>query len=206
MQIKPAELEALGYVLTDKLSHTDLVPFIRLYMGKPTRFARLYFAANMAAAGYAGFLFYHFYGTPGFTLLSGLDYFCIGLALAFALVPLHEFIHVLAYKLQGAEKTSYAANFKKFYFAALADGFVADRREFIVVAAAPFVFITTSLIAASFFVNTNWQFALAGILFTHTACCSGDFGLLSYFDFNNDVAVVTFDDVPNKITYFYTKP
>ena len=33
--------------------------------------------------------------------------------------------------------------------------------------------------------------------------CSGDFGLLSYFEFNKDKQVVTYDDIENKISYFY---
>jgi hypothetical protein len=41
------------------------------------------------------------------------------------------------------------------------------------------------------------------ILFAHTAMCSGDFGLLNYFEFYKDKEIVTYDDVENKISYFY---
>jgi hypothetical protein len=43
------------------------------------------------------------------------------------------------------------------------------------------------------------------IYLTHTAFCSGDFGLLSYFDFNKDKEVVTYDDRAGKVSYFYGK-
>ena len=33
--------------------------------------------------------------------------------------------------------------------------------------------------------------------------CSGDFGLLNYFEFNKEKQIVTYDDVENKISYFY---
>jgi hypothetical protein len=33
--------------------------------------------------------------------------------------------------------------------------------------------------------------------------CSGDFGILSYFELHKDKEVVTYDDIENKISYFY---
>jgi len=60
------------------------------------------------------------------------------LAIAFALIPSHEYIHVLAYKSKGAKNTSCDANLKKFYFMAIAYRFVANKKEFQIVALAPF--------------------------------------------------------------------
>jgi RNA polymerase sigma factor (sigma-70 family) len=37
----------------------------------------------------------------------------------------------------------------------------------------------------------------------HAAMCSGDFGLLSYFEYHKTKQVATYDDVENKISYFY---
>jgi hypothetical protein len=33
--------------------------------------------------------------------------------------------------------------------------------------------------------------------------CSGDFGLISYFEYNKERQIVTFDDVEQKLSYFY---
>ncbi|MBK7234060.1 MAG: DUF3267 domain-containing protein [Saprospiraceae bacterium] len=121
------------------------------------------------------------------------------------LIPLHEYIHVLAYKSQGATNTSYDVNLKKFYFMALADKFVANKREFKIAALAPFIVITTTLIILLFLANTNLKLTISAVLFAHTAMCSGDFGLLSYFEFNKEKQIVTYDDVENKISYFYGK-
>ncbi|MBK9716025.1 MAG: hypothetical protein IPO85_00595 [Saprospiraceae bacterium] len=46
---------------------------------------------------------------------------------------------------------------------------------------------------------------ISSVLLAHTAMCSGDFGLLSFFDFHKDKEPVTYDDVENKISYFYGK-
>jgi hypothetical protein len=86
---------------------------------------------------------------------------------------------------------------------ALAAKFVANKKEFEVVALAPFIIIATVLTILLFVVSHTWILTIVGILLTHTAMCSGDFGLLSYCEFHKDKKAVTFDDVENKISYLY---
>jgi hypothetical protein len=203
VKIRPEELTENSYTLLDKLGHKELVPFIRTYIKKKTKYSIFYYLSNFIIFGLAGYFFMKDFNTTSFDIGNRFTHFAYGLAIAFALMPLHEYIHVLAYKSQGATNTSYDANLKKFYFMALADKFVANKREFEIVALAPFTFITTILTILLFLVNSNWTLAIIGILLTHTAMCSGDFGLLSYFEFNKDKQVVTYDDTENKISYFY---
>jgi len=206
MKIRPDELTNKGYVLLDELGHKELVPFIRIYMKKWTRYSIFYYLSNVLIFGLTGYLFMTGFNQPGFDLGNRFTHFCYGLAIAFALVPLHEYIHVLAYKTQGATNTSYDVNLKNFYFMALADKFVANKKEFVIVALAPFIIITTILSILFFIVNSNWTMTIIGVLLSHTAMCSGDFGLLSYFEFNKDKQVVTYDDIENRISYFYGRP
>ncbi len=205
MKIRPDELTENGYVLLDKLGHKELVPFIRTYMKKRTKYSVFYYLSNFIVFGLVGYFFVQGYNLPNYSFGDRFTHFSYGLAIAFALLPLHEYIHVLAYKSRGATNTSYDANLKKFYFMALADKFVANKKEFEVVALAPFIIITTTLIIFLFIANTNWTLTISSILLAHTAMCSGDFGLLSYFEFNREKQVVTFDDIENKISYFYGK-
>ena len=88
---------------------------------------------------------------------------------------------------------------------ALADKFVANRKEFQIVALLPFIVISTTLLILLCFAGQVWSFTILGVLLTHTAFCSGDFGLLSYFDYHKDKDVVTYDDIENRISYFYGK-
>lgn len=127
------------------------------------------------------------------------------MAISFALLPVHEYIHVVAYKSQGARNTSMAANFKKFYFMALADKFVVNRIEFIIVALAPFAIISSGLAITLIFFSLDWALTISSALLAHTAMCSGDFGLLSYFEWNKEKNVVSYDDVENQTSYFYGK-
>jgi len=139
-------------------------------------------------------------------LLSNLNWayhYFIGFSIAFLLVPLHEYIHVLAYKSQGAKNTSYDSNIKKFFFLALADKFVAAKNEFRIVALAPFASITSILLLLLTISSYSWTLTILGILLCHTAMSSGDFALLSYFEFHRDKEVVTYDNVEEKTSYFY---
>jgi len=203
MKMRPEELTDNGYVLIDHLGHKELVPFIRSYMKKRTKYSVFYYISNFIAFGLVGYFFVQGYHLPNYSLGDRFAHFSYGLAIAFALLPLYEYIHVLAYKSQGATNTSYDANLKKFYFMALADKFVANKKEFEVVALAPFIIITSLLTVLFFIVNTNWILTISSVLLAHTAMCSGDFGLLSYFEFNKKKQVVTYDDIENKISYFY---
>ena len=203
MRIRPEELTNNGYILLDKLGHKELVPFIRTYIKKRTKYSVFYYLSNFIVFGLAGYFFVQGYNLPSYSFGDRFTHFSYGLAIAFALLPLHEYIHVLAYKSQGSTNTSYDANLKKFYFMALADNFVANKKEFEVVALAPFIVITTTLIILLLLVNTNWTLTISSVLLAHTAMCSGDFGLLSYFEFNKEKQTVTYDDVENKVSYFY---
>lgn len=130
-------------------------------------------------------------------------HFCYGSTIALLLIPLHEVLHAIAYKYVGATKTSYMANLKKFYFAAMAHNFVTSRSEFRIVALLPFACISAACIAILPFLPPAWAFTAASTLLTHTVFCSGDFALLSYFEIHQAKRPITYDDAHNKISYFY---
>lgn len=203
MKLTTDNLAEQGFTLQDELEHQNLVPFIRMYMKKRTTSAITYQVLNGVAAAV---LLYAMLGVQSdLTWDNRIMQLSFGVLAAFLLIPLHEYIHVLAYKSQGAQHTSYAANIKKFYFMALADGFVANRKAFRVVALAPFVTITLALIVVAILVPANWCMLPLSTLLAHAAMCSGDFGLLSYFDAHKDKEVVTYDDVQKGISYFYVR-
>lgn len=205
MKIQPEELNKQGYKLIESLDHQELIPFVRMYLKKRTKISVFYTMINVVIAGFVVLHFWIRYAKEGFNLSDAFTHFSYGLAMAFLLIPLHEFIHVVAYKSQGALHTSYDANLKKFYFMAIADKFVANKQEFSIIALAPFVVITTILTILFFVSSTLWSFTIMGILLTHTAFSSGDFGLLSYFEFHKDKDIVTYDDKKSGISYFYSK-
>ncbi|MBK7426451.1 MAG: DUF3267 domain-containing protein [Saprospiraceae bacterium] len=155
MNIQPEELNNEGYVLMDELGHKELVPFIRMYLNKRSKASIFYYLSNFVI--FALCVFYFIIGIDDqlYSFAERFKYFSYGLALSITFVPLHEYLHVLAYKSQGANKTSYDANLRKFYFMALADKFVANKKEFQIVALTPFVVITASLLICLLVVNPD---------------------------------------------------
>lgn len=205
MQLHPQELDKNGYQLLDQLEHNNIIPFIRTYLKKRTKFTVLYYSVNILCAAIIVCLLWYHSGLQSFKFLDMLLHISYGFSLSLLLIPIHEYIHALAYKYVGATTTSYDANLRKFYFMAMADQFVANKKEFLIVALAPFVLISLGCIAGLFFVSQIWAFSIWGILFAHSSFCSGDFGLLSYFDFHKDKEVITYDDKANKISFFYSR-
>lgn len=205
MNLKPEELTKHGFVMIHTMKHEELMPFLKSALGKKTKFTTIYYASLIIFFILTVYFFVAGFGSPDYSFLSRLLYLFIGLAGAFALIPLHEFVHVLAYKSQGAQNTSYDADFRRFHFLALADRFVADRKEFRVIALAPFIVITAVLAGLLFAANPDWDVTLSAAMLMHTVFCSGDLALMGYFEFNKEKNTVTYDDVANKTSYFYGK-
>ena len=118
------------------------------------------------------------------------------------LVPFHEALHGAVYKAIGASDIRYNISLRQFYAYAIANNFVADRRQFTWVALAPFMVINLLLIMAAAF----WppvRFVLVGVLLIHTAGTSGDFAMLNYLWLNRHQEVFTYDDAISHTSYFY---
>ncbi len=205
MNIQPEELAQNKYVLLDELKHMDLIPFVRTYLGKRTKYYYLYIACNAVAFFMLGVFFMQCSSAANSSMLDSATNIGTGVFISFLLMPLHEYLHVLAYKSMGAKNTSYDANLKKFYFMALADRFVADKKEFAIIALTPFIVISSILVLGIIFLPICLKVMMSSTLVFHTSMCSGDFGILNYFEFNKDKDIVTYDNVPNKISYFYGK-
>ena len=203
MTIKPEDLEQQGYRLSAELTHADMIPFIKEYIKKINPITLFYWSFNIIILLLIGC--FSIVDTQ-LEFSEKFDKFFLGVFFFFLLLPIHELIHGGVYKFFGAQKVRYGAVWKKMMFYAIAPLFVANSREFRIVAYAPFVLINSALILTGFFVGESIQWMLAGTLLFHTAGCSGDFGLLSYFYENKHTHVVTYDDAESGKTFFYTRP
>lgn len=205
MQLTPDQLSSQGYALKHELPHNNILPFIRTYLKKRTLFSRLFDVFNLINMALLVWWFVWYRNTPGFSFSDSFATMGLSFCGIFLLIPIHEYLHVLAYKIRGAKNTSYKADFRKFYFMAMANRFVANRRDFFVVALMPFVTITALVLLLLVIGGMQLKLIATTILLVHTACCSGDFGLLSYFDFYKNSDIVTYDDTEQGISYFYHK-
>jgi len=206
MKIQPEELADHHFTLLNSMAHHELIPFVKTYLSKRTFFSAACYLLQFISFGVLLFFFLKFHRINGMRAVQAFQYFMVGLSIAMCLIPLHEWIHVLAYKVMGAQHTSYDMNLKKFYFLAVAHRFVASRKEFMVVALAPVTIISLFLIMAVFFAGPNWSIAWLTTLMVHASFCSGDFALLVFFEVNSDKEAVTCDDKEKNISFFYGRP
>lgn len=202
MNLAPSQLEENGFVVIDKLDHNELVPFIRKYLKTINLFSLSYYGFNLLFLVIFATKLVLLFSDPVQSKADIILKACLGITYTFVLLPIHELIHAVAYKWVGAPKTTFDANWNKFYFMAVADKFVATRREFILVALAPFTVISLFLALGLFLASALTSLTFASALLFHASCCSGDFGLLSYFEHHKDKEVVTYDDAEKKETWF----
>lgn len=205
MKIAPEQLEADGYHLIETLDHEQLIPFVQTYIRKRNALSACYYAANVIAIVVTAGLLGAGLAEDKITLAKGVAHFAMGFGFVMLLLPVHELLHALAYRLLGAKNTSFDMNLKKFYFMALADKFVANRRELAIVAHTPFAVISLTLTGLAFMTPTAWAITIFGTLILHTSMCCGDFGMLSFFEHHKDKTIVTYDDVLSRKTYFFAK-
>lgn len=205
MEIKPEDLAGQGFRQLEKLDHQALVPFVQRYIKKWTAYSVFYYLFNILLLVLLLYLMLDGLGSDNYSFAQRFTYVSYGLLLSLALIPLHEYIHVLAYRSRGARNTSYAMNLKKFYFMALADGFVANRAEFRIVALAPFVVISTLLSCLLLLTDVDWTLTVVTTLLAHASMCAGDFGLLSFFAYHKGKEMVTYDEVATQTSFFYLK-
>ncbi len=199
--LTPENLEANGYILHEQLKHDQLMAFVGRYFFKKNPVMYFYWIFNIVIV-LGGFVL--LYQSPD-KIGPAMSKFCQGIAAFFLLIPIHELIHGIGYRIAGAEKVTYKAVWKQLVFYAMADRFVARGTPFIVLALAPFVILNALCIVLFFTLPPLWNWLAFGALVMHTAGCSGDFALVSYFYTHRKADPVTWDDVAAQESFFYLK-
>lgn len=132
----------------------------------------------------------------------------IGWAFGFlllVLLPIHEGIHGLVFKLLGAEKVGFGWTPKSFMVYAYSQKFVMTLKENAIVAVMPFLIITLALILG-IFVMPAYKTLFISSLVLHTYGCLGDFILIKYYWKNRTKEMFTYDDIEGEsMTYFFEK-
>jgi len=205
MKIKPHEIKTgKQFRLIHVLSYENVAPFVFSYIKK----------RNLASFSF--FLFNLIYIVIGIVKLGDYissdifswNHLFLNIALGFIvipllLVPLHELIHALMYKLMGAPKIRFGADLSQYIFYVAADNYAINFKEMLVVAMTPFILISFILIFGAQSLNGGLSFSLILTLIAHGTMCIGDFAVLSFFFDNGFKDMITFDMVDEKKAYFY---
>ena len=126
------------------------------------------------------------------------------LAGSIAVIPPHEILHGLAYRILGARKIRFGADFQQFIFYVTADHFPISKRELAFLAMTPFVLINMVIIALTAAWASHITLFSASLLLSHNIMCIGDFAIISYA-FSQKGTLYTFDDIGNKRSYFFKR-
>jgi hypothetical protein len=192
------------YKLMDELIHDDIVPFIKFYLFRWNLVTTTYLISNLLPIFLMLYLFFKL--PAGFQDYEEIfSQTSLGVALFIPLIPIHEVIHAVAYKLEGAKVVSIHAQWSKLIFLASAHHFVANSKSFFIVAIAPFLLINLSLFVGFIIFDEYWKWFFLSAFLIHTSGCAGDFALLSYFWHNRKLKVFTYDDMDLKKSYFFSE-
>ncbi|TVR74605.1 MAG: DUF3267 domain-containing protein [Marinilabiliales bacterium] len=120
-------------------------------------------------------------------------------------IPFHEGLHGLAYRIAGAGKIRYGMDLRQMLFYASAPGFVAGRNDFMIVAFLPFIVINLFFFA---FIITGQQFmqwASLVAMLMHSTMCIGDFAMINFMAGFSGKDIYTYDDPGSETSYFYIR-
>ncbi len=207
MTLTPQELRDSGkYSLLKELSHDKIIGFVIAQMKQlrwPIAFFYLFNVVLLALM----MLF-----TAGNIIHSyiswGLYWMYLGIGVVLGMlvvIPFHEMVHGLAYKLSGAPMVKFGADMKQMLFYASAPGFVAGKHEFFLVAFSPFVLINLLFLAGIVFGSPEIQWGFLVAIFMHSTMCVGDFAMANYFASFPGKKVYTYDDKSEKRSYFFVR-
>ena len=192
-----------NYKIDIILEHNDILPFVR---------------ENLKPSNLITLLFY-FITISGFIILLGvvisqsltLGIFhaiislILGIVSTIFLIPIHEGVHAIAYKICGAKSIQFGVNWKQLYFTASAHHYLAGYKELFFVGLSPFLAINIAGLFLLFAVSHQYSIGLLSCLAFHNVMCAGDFGILSYFFQNRKSSPLTFDDVSEARSFFLIK-
>ena len=118
-------------------------------------------------------------------------------------IPVHESLHIIPYYFSGARKIRIGMDLKQYMFYVTAHRHVAKPLQFRIVAVAPFLILSITLVFLLFQLPGLWKWSLSLFLFVHTTMCAGDFAMLNFYFLNRHKKIYTWDDADKKIAYFY---
>lgn len=195
----------IGYRKILELDFSEMIPFVFSNIRKGGVIPLLYMSINLIFFFFI--IIYTVWIVRTGSLNAGKIFWQIVagvLAGSILVIPPHEMLHGLAYRLLGARKIKFGMDLQQFIFYVTADRFPISKKELAFLAMTPFVLINLGLIA----LTATWvsQFTLfsASLLLCHNIMCIGDFAIISYA-FSQKGELYTYDDTEIKKSYFFER-
>jgi len=185
-----------------EVPYNDLAGFIFEYLKKRTKLIYFFFFACILTLIMAIAIrlevsqYYHYPKILLHTILGTIIF-------PFLVIPVHEILHIIPFRLSGATNIRVGMDLKQYLFYVTAHRYVANPVQFRLVAILPFLVISLLLLILILYLPGLWKWSISLFFFFHTTMCAGDFALLNFYSLNNDKKIFTWDDADKKIAYFY---
>lgn len=200
MQLTPETLTDHKFELDEVVIHSQFNAFLYKHAWK---FSRLYFIYMLVVFVLLLMTITFFLISPE-SVLDRLLYMALGIVLSLLLIPLHECIHLITYKILGAKKVTLSSYIKRWYILTQADQFVVGRSEMQWLATTPFIIISLLGFLLLGFVNDLWQISISSMILFHATLCMADFRILDYF-VSSTPEKVMYSDIKKDESYIYKR-
>lgn len=186
-----------------ELDFSNMTPFVLDNIKGREKMAVLFLVLNLSTALFI--LIYLVWGLTWDRFDGRMVFWRIGagiLAGTILIIPPHEILHGLAYRMLGARHIRFGVDMQQFIFFVTADRFPISRNEIQFLAMTPFVTINVLTIGLTAIWFPDWILFSATLLLSHNIMCIGDFALSSYV---NKVKgkLYSYDEIDKKKSYFY---
>ena len=195
-----------GYRQILELDFQDMIPFVLSNIRSKGIFSRVYMVIN---AGMLGFILYAILEgfsasslTWGQVIKQALAGILIGSIL---IIPVHEGVHGLVYRLLGARKIKFGADLQQFIFYVTADRYPVSGAQIYILALSPFVVINGMTLIATFFWFPHLWLLTLFFLLSHNVMCIGDFAISNYVYGKRPNRVYSYDETEIMKSYFFEK-
>lgn len=192
-----------AYQLIAELGFDDMLPFVMEHIRKKGFFQVFYLLVNIGLLTFLIMLSAK--GLSDQTLIwkqliiQGAGGILAGSIL---IIPIHELLHALAYRILGVRKIIFGADPGQMIFYVTADRFPVSGMQVHFLTMTPFFIINLLTITANVFLLEGGLLFSVFFLLCHNLMCIGDFAISGYLC-EIKGRVYTFDEPEKKLSYFY---
>jgi len=192
-----------AYQLVNTLRFQEMVPFVLCQIKKRGLFSWLYFTVNLVILALILISSIKGLAEQTMTWKKVMAHTVSGIfAGSILIIPIHELLHGLAYRILGARKIIFGADLEQMIFFVTASCYPVSGKQVHLLTMTPFIIINLITIVATLYLFPGGILFSAFFLLSHNIMCIGDFAISGYVaSFKGKV--YTFDEPEKKISYFY---
>lgn len=175
------DLERRGFSLVERWSVTEVLQFIRREMKHSSWPMYLFNFYGMLLVAWGVYFAWQMQDLGGRWFVDLVLPLLLGLFGMVVLIIPHELLHGLGFRIVGARRLRYGANWRMLVFHASAPGYIMSKGAMTLVALLPMIVLNTCLTFSMIFAEEWFWWVFYGALLMHTQGCLGDMAMVNFF-------------------------